>query len=251
MSDEQSLKKFENFEFYTDVDYTTGLEARIKSYDEDEPETLKWIEGFPSKSIFYDIGSNIGGFSFYTSMLHKDSKVYSFEPNFVNFYTQQKTILKNNIKNVHAYNIAINDFSCENDFYYTSFEAGYKGTFGKELQNQMRKSQWGNPWKKSQQTGVSTLGISLDTLIYDMKLRPPTHIKVDVDGNDLLVLKGASKFLSNNNPVELFVEIDEKIYPDREIQTYIESLGGFEVVKELDVGEYHKPMIMILYKKGS
>ena len=45
----------------------SSLSKRINSYTNDEPLTIEWIESFRNDSVFYDIGSNIGGFSFIAS----------------------------------------------------------------------------------------------------------------------------------------------------------------------------------------
>ena len=76
------------------------LKPRIKSYIKEEPSTLEWIESYNSNSIFYDIGSNIGGYSIISIINHPKIKVYSFEPNFINFYIQASVCKDNKIKNL-------------------------------------------------------------------------------------------------------------------------------------------------------
>ena len=51
---------------HADGDYSinSSLANRCSSYINDEPLTLDWLESFDENSIFYDIGSNIGGFLF-------------------------------------------------------------------------------------------------------------------------------------------------------------------------------------------
>ena len=53
-----------------------SLETRIKTYINDEPQTLEWIESFEKNSIFYDIGSNIGGYSFIASFNDNVKTIY-------------------------------------------------------------------------------------------------------------------------------------------------------------------------------
>lgn len=243
-------KRFKQFRQIFKTPHENALDARIASYINDEPETIKWIEGFKSGDVFYDIGSNIGGFSFYAALCNRSVEVHSFEPNFMNFHMQQKTILEHNFTNVHAYNLALNHENKVESFLYNSNLIGRKGTFGFELKDQMSKSQYGNPHKSNSKPyrEVSTLGMTLDTLIFDMGLSKPSRIKIDVDGNDLLVLKGAERFLRESESFEVFVEIDEKIYPQGEIQTFMKEVG-MEEVSSLNVGTEQKPMLMILYRK--
>ena len=54
-------------EIYATNKVNSSLSKRIHSYVDDEPLTIEWIKSFKNNSIFYDIGSNIGGFSFIAS----------------------------------------------------------------------------------------------------------------------------------------------------------------------------------------
>ena len=53
------------------------LSKRINSYTGDEPLTIEWIESFEKNSIFYDIGSNIGGYSFIASFNSNVKTIFS------------------------------------------------------------------------------------------------------------------------------------------------------------------------------
>ena len=43
------------------------------------------------------------------------------------------------------------------------------------------------------------LGITLDTLVYSFGVDIPDYIKIDVDGNELLILQGAKRLLNEFN----------------------------------------------------
>ena len=51
---------------------------RHKTFFTKEPETLKWIDNFEKKDIFYDIGANVGLYSIYAAKKRK-VKVYCFD----------------------------------------------------------------------------------------------------------------------------------------------------------------------------
>lgn len=226
----------------------TSVSKRCRSYEQDEPKTIEWIESFTGQSVFYDVGSNIGGFSFIASMIHKDIKVYSFEPNFMNFYSQVKTCLKNNVQNVFSFNLAINKDNKFDYFKYDSLRIGHAGTFGEELKKKMVCSDYSNPFKRGIHSEVGILGLSLDTLVYDFGLEVPNYLKIDVDGNELLVLQGAKELLKNENLKEIFVEVDDKIYNDNEIEKFMKNYL-FDQALNINVGTSEKPMRMILYKR--
>tara|TARA_B100000424_G_C22941996_1_gene501268 strand:+ start:2479 stop:3249 length:771 start_codon:yes stop_codon:yes gene_type:complete len=242
------IEKDSEFNISLTDDSKNFISERCKSYEQDEPKTIKWIESFTAKSVFYDVGSNIGGFSFIASMIHQDIKVYSFEPNFMNFYTQIKTSLKNNIQNIFSFNLAINKNNKFDYFKYDKIGAGTKGTFGEELKKKMVHSDYGNPFKRGICCEVGILGISLDTLVYDFGLEVPNYLKIDVDGNELLVLQGAKELLKNDNLKEIFIEVDDKIYDNNEIEKFMENYL-FDQALNINVGTSEKPMRMILYKR--
>ena len=227
------------------------LDTRIDSYTTAEPETIKWIESFSSDSnlVFYDIGSNIGGFSIIASLIHDDIQIYSFEPNFVNFNYQIKTCRDNELSNIFPLNLAINDKNEFNFFKYDKkhgLEVGSKGTFGEELKEQMLNSQYGNPFKRGIGYETGVLGVSLDSLVYEFNLKVPNYIKIDVDGTELLILKGAKKLLKDEKLREIYIEIDDEIYSNNEIGILMSDYD-FEIESNLDVGTEKKPMRMVLY----
>ena len=52
---------------------------RIETFYEKEPETLEWIDSFNNakKIIFWDIGANIGLYSIYAALKHKNIEIIS------------------------------------------------------------------------------------------------------------------------------------------------------------------------------
>ena len=234
----------------------TNLAKRISSYTNDEPLTIEWIESFEKNSVFYDIGSNIGGYSFIASFNDNVKTIYSFEPNLDNFYSQITTCRNNDIKNIYPFNLAINDNNTFNFFKYDKgfkgkgepIYKGSKGTFGEELKDQMMESDYSNPFKRGITWETGIIGISLDSLIYEFNMPIPNYLKIDVDGNDFLVLSGAKRLLNEPNVKEIFIEIDDKIYQDNEIEKFMLKYS-FNIKKNINVGSENKPMRMVLYAR--
>jgi len=225
------------------------MKKRLEAYLQDEPYTIDWIKSFKPKSVFWDIGANVGGFSFIAAMCHDDIKVFSFEPNFMNSHNQLKTCKENDIKNVFPLNVAINHRNEINFFYYDQVINGSKGTFSDKLKDQLAKSDYGNPFKRGIKHQVSILGVSLDSLVYDFGLNKPNYIKIDVDGNELLVIEGAKKLLNESEVKQIFIEIDDKIYPNKEIENFMSGYP-YKIEKHLQVGTPEKPLRMMLYTKN-
>ena len=57
----------------------------------------------------------------------------------------------------------------------------------------------GNKFKKIHSQGV--FGISLDEFIENLSFMP-NHLKLDVDGNEGLILKGSKKYLGNESLIK-------------------------------------------------
>mgnify|MGYP001252834031 FL=1 len=237
--------------------------SRTKAYREDEPFTLNWIKSFESsdnqKCIFYDVGANIGGFSFIASMMHKNVEAFAFEPNYLNFYSALKTCQINNIENVHPINVAINDKNEFNYFLYDNVSNGSKGNFGTKLKKQMLKSEFSNPFKRTIEHKSGILGVSLDSLVYDYGLPKPNYIKIDVDGNEKLVLQGAKKLLQEDCIKGVALEVDNKIYPkkfkdknSRKMKNYfnlVMSENNFILKEEVLTNDKKTSVTMNFYSK--
>ena len=54
-----------------------------------------------------------------------------------------------------------------------------------------------------------TFGLTLDYLIDNSHLKIPNYIKIDVDGNEHLILKGLKNNLSKKEICEIMIEINE------------------------------------------
>ena len=64
-----------------------------------EPETLEWIDQFKGdKIVFWDIGANVGLYSIYAALKHKDIQIISFEPSVNNLRVLSRNIYKQFIK---------------------------------------------------------------------------------------------------------------------------------------------------------
>ena len=48
----------------------TITKYRLDTFFSKEPKTLKWIQGFNKKSIFYDIGANVGNYSIFATIMN-------------------------------------------------------------------------------------------------------------------------------------------------------------------------------------
>ena len=192
------------------IEYVDGLKFsanselekyRALSIYEKEPETIAWIDSWLSDAIvFIDIGANIGIYSMYAAHKHRSSKVYSIEPVFMNYCALQKNRELNNFENVYPINIAISNVNSIQKLSVTDDRVGNSGA-------QILA-------KANKQTDISfiktetVLVFTLDDLIRIHDLGSPTHIKIDVDGIESLILDGMDWILRSSTLMSVLVEFN-------------------------------------------
>ena len=197
-------------------DYGEICRYRASSFLYKEPETIEWIDSFNTSDYFLDIGANIGIYSLYAGK--KGIKTTCIEPDALNFALLNLNIKKNNFgKLVKAYLIALHN------------EVGFS-------QLNLQKMQWGgalssfdnhnNQFEELFKSDYSQgcYGDTLDNCI--VRLSPKVnHIKIDVDGNENLILKGGTKTLRMESLKSLLIELDEKRSDYKSTLSMIEESG--------------------------
>lgn len=159
--------------------------------------------------IVFDLGSYVGCFTIIASKLvGSKGKVISFEPDSVSYRKLLANIKLNKLTNVIAINKGIFDSDSKKKFYART-SRGSSFIFENEYQ-------------KTIDIDVS----KLDTISKELNLIP-NFIKMDVEGSELHVLKGAKELL-NNNKINLAIAtyhiIDGKT-TDKDCETFLKKLN--------------------------
>ena len=176
--------------FHEDISETVQL--RLDHFFTKERETISWIKNHMDKeSVFWDIGANIGQYGIFASIIHK-CKTYLIEPEPQNFSNLCINILLNNLKYTNPISIALSDKS-----EYSSIDM--KPNAGNS-QNKINKDYFFNHY-----LWVDTV----DNLV-SKHFIAPTHLKIDVDGVELKILKGASNTLKNVKSILVEAHPDEE-----------------------------------------
>jgi FkbM family methyltransferase len=158
-----------------------------------EEGTMAWIDAeVRADDAFMDIGANIGIYSIAAALrMGAGGVVYAFEPHKVN----SLALLRNVGANALQQRVRV--FSCGLSDADGLFEFNYQA-----LSSASSASQLGHrrvPGSSDEFEPVATemvYGTSVDRLVEAGTIRPPTLIKIDVDGNELPILRGMSRLLA-------------------------------------------------------
>jgi len=167
---------------------------RYKTQFKEEKFLCNWIDNFAKNDIFCDIGSNVGMFTVYAA---KKNLTYSIEPHPANLHYLYWNLFLNSVeKNVIVIPNALYDHNKKINFILRDLTPGVAKNF-------LGKNETGLKNKIS----FRSLSTKLDDIILNYKLLPPNKIKIDVDGNELHILKGLKKNIKFVD--EIFIEIIE------------------------------------------
>ncbi len=156
----------------------------LGSWEANLQETLQ--SELAAGDVFYDVGAHVGFFSMIASRLVGDTgQVYSFEPSVHTYELLTRHLAMNGIANAEAYEKAVGEASGVARFE-THDEVGTDHVVA----------------EGGQEVAIT----SLDDFVYSDGHRPPTVMKIDVEGHEVQVLRGAGRVLQEHHP-ELIIEI--------------------------------------------
>ncbi len=154
---------------------------------------MRWIDQFGGDGAFYDIGANVGLYSLYYAS-SKSGRVYAFEPSTLNLRLLSLNVSDNGL----ASRITIVPSPLTDSNEIATFrlsmldEGGSMSSFGQVF---------GHDGSRLQTVlEYDTIGVTLDFMLASGLLREaPSLIKIDVDGIEHLVLRGAEKVLASQS----------------------------------------------------
>ena len=198
---------------------------RAETFFSKEPETLSWIENFnnfENKITFFDIGANIGLYSLYSCYRHSNIITYSFEPESLNFAALNLNIFDNSYSNkIKAFPISVSENQVDVDYLNLK-----KLRFGGSSNSFKRKiNSEGNIAKNVYEQG--SVSLSIDNFCEIMSVKP-NYIKIDVDGNELLVIKSMKKILQDQSLKSILIELNTKFNEHKEIIKIL-KLNNFRI----------------------
>jgi FkbM family methyltransferase len=177
-------------------------EYRARTLLTKEPETIEWINNFNDSDVLWDIGANVGIYSLYAAL--RKLTVVSFEPSPSNYYLLSRNIEINKMDDrISAICIAFNDTTRLDAFYMVNTHlGGAQSSFGEAIDSR------GKPFTASLKQ--ATIGFSIDDFVQQFNPPFPNHIKIDVDGNESKIIKGAKSTLSDTRVKSVLVELNRE-----------------------------------------
>jgi FkbM family methyltransferase len=138
--------------------------------------------------VVYDVGANVGIYSLYASVkVGNSGSVYAFEPLERNLNYLRQHLSLNNLQNCTVLATAI----CHTEGTLAFSAADWQPSMG----------------RLSTSGEIKVPSTTLDSCVYgEKRLRPPSLIKIDVEGAEFEVLSGATKSISEFHPI-IFLEI--------------------------------------------
>ncbi len=167
-----------------------------------EKEVRKFLKDvMQAEDVLFDIGANIGVFSVYAAKIHPKSTIFSFEPEYSNLNLLKNNVLANKVNvQVNIFSVGISDEAGISKLHLSSTDSG--AAVHTESKNNISTTDEG--YKVVWNEGIMTT--TLDEFCRDQQIIP-NCIKIDTDGNELKILKGATSTLKNPKLKNLIIEM--------------------------------------------
>lgn len=176
----------------------TWLEYHNRARDSytGEPDTVAWIkENIKDGDILWDIGANVGAYSLFAAKVAPATSVVAFEPYIPTFaHLWDNVVLNDTNDRITPLCIALSDHTGMDFLGVSDPRAGSsEHVLGKEAAALTQPSS----------------AMKADDVINILHIKPPTLIKMDVDGYELFVLNGMKQILQNNSLRSLIIEVEK------------------------------------------
>ena len=181
-----------------DMRLLVSNEAELQQVTRIETSTVAWLRGtVDSRSVVIDVGANIGLYSIVASKCGAKA-VICCEPVPDNYARLIHNLDLNGLPATHAFAIAASDTTGPTVFGISNMGAG----------------SWSHAGVGA--AGTHTIGCMsyrLDDLMGQLEGLPATHLKVDVDGSEVSVIRGAACLLSTDSLTHVLVETNRETLP--------------------------------------
>ncbi len=205
----QRIFGFENYLFI----FSLFMYYKLR-WDKNEKDFLKLFDIIHDDGIVLDIGANIGVMTAHFAKRLKYSEIYSFEPIPCNIKTLKRIVKFFKLKNVNLYECALSNFEGEIDMILPIIDTAKKQGLSHVVKDINIINEEGEIFKVpcKQLDNVDELSNSIKRI---------TAIKIDVEGHELSVLKGAVKLINKNSPI-IYCEL----WPGKQRKEIFDFMGS-------------------------
>ncbi|MBC7766808.1 FkbM family methyltransferase [Arenimonas sp.] len=131
--------------------------------------------------VIFDVGANVGEWTELVSKTIPEARIYSFEPSVQTY----KTLSQNSFpKNVSTFNLGLGEKNETIDFFIYGEDSTLNSAFNRDLENN-------NLHAKVEKANFQTL----DFFCAEQNIDRISFLKIDTEGNELSVLRGATEYL--------------------------------------------------------
>lgn len=179
-----------------------------------ESWTADWMRALPAGSVLYDIGANIGVFSLLAAENPNVERVVAIEPAYFNYASLMRNAILNGLTDkVVALPIGLGETSGPLRFNLKSLRSGAAmHAFGDIFAFDRQPAE--------PAASYTCLCYRLDDLVALPDMPFPTHIKIDIDGHEADVLRGADAVLRDARVKGLQIEVmDHDPHAPRQAET--------------------------------
>ena len=200
------------------VDLSDTIQREIYYSGAYEPAVTKLINTLVQPGdVCVDIGANVGYHTvIFSSLVGDTGQVHSFEPLPDLFRSLQSNVDLNSITNVTCNQTAVYQDTRQIVIYLPA--AGNSGS--------------GAQFNRKHHSGdsVRCQGVDLDNYVNDLKIKDINLIKLDIEGTELMALKGMKNILSQSVPPHVICEVIPELildadYTSEELFQFLASLG--------------------------
>jgi FkbM family methyltransferase len=205
---------------------TSNVERTSRAFScRKEPTTVSWLESLVSGDVLYDIGANVGAYSLIAATkVGPTGRVVAFEPSYATFAHLCDNIVLNDVQDIIVpVPVPLGGETTLATFNYHKLVPGHaRHAIGDDAED----ARGDTPVYRQ-----PVLLTRLDDLVAQFALPAPRFIKIDVDGAEAGVLRGARETLAQRSLHELMIEVDVE---NTAVVTELLAAAGFRLADRYD-----------------
>jgi FkbM family methyltransferase len=183
-----------------------------------EPCTIEWLNAITADEVLVDVGANVGMYTIFASAV-RGARVFAFEPESQNYALLCRNIVENGLSDrVTGWSCALSDETRFDRIHLSQF--GYGGSchaFGEARDFKLDAVAF--PFVQG------CFSTTLDALVASGAVPVPHHIKIDVDGFEHKVVRGAKQTLRASTLKSLLIEVNPSLSEHQDLIRELQDHG--------------------------